>query len=153
MLLTATWLRLTLLAAMYASCPLRAGPCPCSLAIAPKLRNANTIATAAPTIASVENFIAIYVFCRDALRRNSFQPPPELKEAMLYTRNGSCFRWVARISDRHTELNRFFISDRSSQLIVLYAFRVSAAFENPSDRGAEFSGKTPCAPNPVMKGS
>jgi len=24
-----------------------------------------------------------YVFCSDALRRNSFHPPPELKEAML----------------------------------------------------------------------
>ena len=24
-----------------------------------------------------------YVFCNDALRRNSFHPPPELKEAML----------------------------------------------------------------------
>ena len=24
-----------------------------------------------------------YVFCSDALRRNSFQPPPELKEVML----------------------------------------------------------------------
>ncbi len=33
------------------------------------------------------------------------------------------------------------------------ALRVLAAFENADDRGAEFSGKTPCTPNPVMKWS
>src|SRR5262249_37037606 len=120
--------------------------------MAPRLRTAKITAIAATTIASVDNFICLCVLKR-CFQKKFLHPPPELNEAMLYTRNGSCFRWVARMSDRQKERNSSFILGRRRQVIVLDAFRVSAAFENPNYGGAEFLGKAPCTSNPVMKGS
>jgi hypothetical protein len=55
-----------------------------------------------------------HVFCSDAFIRRSLHPPPKLNEAMLYTRNGSCLRYVVRIGGRQTERKSFFILDGCS---------------------------------------
>src|SRR2546430_1637134 len=51
---------------------------------------------------------------------------------------------------RHTRFDCDWSSDVCSS-DLLDGFRISAAFQNASDRGAQFSGKTAGASNPVMK--
>ena len=80
--LAATWLRLTLLAAVYTLCPLRAGPALLSCD-STEAQEYEHYGYSHCHDRFGREFHCDYVFCSDALRRNSFHPPPELNERML----------------------------------------------------------------------